>query len=111
MAANKAAVDAIPADGPLFLANYRDWIAATGPLPDTWRYPSDPHNKEAPDLVKSQLTKAAVLLRDLTYTAWLQSAEPLSTGKNPKPIDPANPAYNPATGSAPPAGPAIPNAN
>jgi hypothetical protein len=72
---------------------------------------NDPHNKEAADLVKSQLSKAAVLLRNLIYTAWLQSAEPLSMGKNPNPIDPANPAYNPATGSAPPDGPAIPNAN
>ena len=72
---------------------------------------NDPHNKEAADLAKSQLAKAAVLLRDLTYTAWRQSAEPLSTGKGPNPIDPANPAYNPATGSAPPEGPAIPNTN
>jgi hypothetical protein len=72
---------------------------------------NDPHNKEAADPVKSQLNKAAVLLRELTYTAWLQSADPRSTGKNPNPIDPANPAYNPATGSAPPEVPAIPNAN
>jgi hypothetical protein len=70
---------------------------------------NDPHNKQAADLVKSQLSKAALLLRDLTYTAWMQSAEQPSTVKGANPIDPSNPAYNPATGSAPPEGPAIPN--
>ncbi|HMF78895.1 MAG TPA: hypothetical protein VK604_24775 [Bryobacteraceae bacterium] len=70
---------------------------------------NDPHNKEAAALVKSQLSNAALLLRDLTYTAWIQSGEPQSRGTGPNPIDPSNPTYNPATGSAPPEGPAIPN--
>jgi hypothetical protein len=43
--ANKAAVDAIPDDGPVFLRNYREWIAQTGPLPDSWRGASEPYSK------------------------------------------------------------------
>jgi hypothetical protein len=70
---------------------------------------SDARNAEAADLVKSQLAKAAILLRDLTYTAWIQSAAQPPRGKLAVPIDPANPAYNPAAGSAPPPGPAVVN--
>ena len=70
---------------------------------------ADPHNQEAADLVKAQLAKAAVLLRDLTYTAWIQSGERKSAVAIPNPVDPSNPDYNPATGSASPPGPAIAN--
>jgi hypothetical protein len=66
----------------------------------------DAHNKEAADLVKSQLASAATLLRDLTYTAWVQSAQPGRNCSNP--IDPSNPKYNRATGTAPPEGPVVP---
>jgi hypothetical protein len=45
MTANRVAVDALPADGPVFLREYRDWIAATGPLPDSWRGASEPYSK------------------------------------------------------------------
>jgi len=44
-ASNRAAVDGIPSDGPVFLANYREWIAQTGPLPDSWRGASEPYSK------------------------------------------------------------------
>lgn len=44
-AANRAAVDALPADGPVFLREFRDWIGATGPLPDSWRGISEPYSK------------------------------------------------------------------
>jgi hypothetical protein len=57
-------------------------------------------------LVKTQLAKAASLLRDLAYTAWVESGkQPPVRGPNPRelnPIDQANPRYNPATGTAPP---------
>lgn len=43
--ANRAAVEAIPPDGPVFLRHYIDWITATGPLPDTWRGVSTPYSK------------------------------------------------------------------
>jgi hypothetical protein len=43
--ANRAAVDAIPADGPVFLREFREWIAVTGPLPDSWRGTSEPYSK------------------------------------------------------------------
>ncbi len=33
--ANLAAIRTLPADGPVFLKEYEDWIAKTGPLPDS----------------------------------------------------------------------------
>ena len=45
MAANRAAVDALPADGPAFLREFREWIAATGPVPDSWRGAAEPYSK------------------------------------------------------------------
>jgi len=45
MAANRAAVDAIPDNGPVFLREFRDWIGQTGPLPDAWRGVSEPYSK------------------------------------------------------------------
>jgi hypothetical protein len=44
-AANRAAIRSIPEDGPVFLKNYEDWIAKTGPLPDSWRGVSEPYSK------------------------------------------------------------------
>ena len=43
--ANTAAVRAIPPDGPVFLKEYEDWIASTGPVPDNWRGNSEPYSK------------------------------------------------------------------
>ena len=43
--ANRAAVDALPDDGPVFLREYREWIGVTGPLPDSWRGTSEPCSK------------------------------------------------------------------
>lgn len=60
---------------------------------------------EGTKLVRSQLAKAAALLRDLTYTAWVKSAEPAPRpGTAANPNLPANPRYNAASGSAPPEG-------
>src|SRR5271154_6349952 len=42
---NRAAVDGIPSDGPVFIKNYREWIAQTGPVPDSWRGISEPYSK------------------------------------------------------------------
>jgi hypothetical protein len=66
---------------------------------------ADAKDAEAADLVRTQLAKAAALLRDLVYTAWVRSAEPaprMDASQNP--VSRTNPNYNPATGSAPPAG-------
>ena len=66
---------------------------------------ANPKDAEARNLVETQLAKAAALLRDLVYTAWVKSAEPaprMESGQNP--ISRTNPRYNPATGSAPPPG-------
>jgi len=76
-------------------------------------------DSEARGLVTSQLAKAATLLRDLTYTAWIESGKPVPpvlradgscsvqqcSGAVPNPIYPSDPNYNPATGTAPPPGP------
>ena len=59
-------------------------------------------NQEARELVLKRMAAGAAFLRDLAYTAWIDSAKPLPPVK---PIDlpenPDNPKYNPATGSAP----------
>jgi hypothetical protein len=61
---------------------------------------ADKANESAARLVKSQLAKAASLLRDLAYTAWVESGK--SAAQIANPISRTNPDYNPATGSAPP---------
>jgi hypothetical protein len=71
---------------------------------------SQADNAEAASLAKNQLAKAASLLRDLIYTAWMQSAQPVTPGtREHNPVDPANPDYNPATGTAPPPGTTVRN--
>lgn len=68
---------------------------------------ADKTNEPAARLVKSQLAKAAALLRDLTYTAWVESAKaPVRGGAEANPISRSNPHYNPETGTAAP-GPAV----
>jgi hypothetical protein len=68
---------------------------------------ADKTNEPAAKLVRTQLAKAAALLRDLTYTAWIESAKPPAAGSAPEanPINRANPRYNPETGTAPPGAP------
>jgi hypothetical protein len=67
---------------------------------------ADKNNEPAARLVRTQLAKAAALLRDLTYTAWLESANPAPGGRGEaSPISRANPRYNPETGTAPPGPP------
>jgi hypothetical protein len=67
---------------------------------------ADKTSEPAARLVRVQLAKAAALLRDLTYTAWIESAKPVTQGgQNANPISRSNPNYNPETGTAAP-GPA-----
>jgi hypothetical protein len=67
---------------------------------------SDKNNQPAAKLVRTQLAKAAALLRDLTYTAWIESEKPVapygSESPSANPISRSNPKYNPETGTAPP---------
>jgi hypothetical protein len=59
-------------------------------------------NRDARELVYSAIADAATLVRDLIYTAWVTSADPVPPPGMADPTnDPANPDYNPATGSAP----------
>jgi hypothetical protein len=59
-------------------------------------------DQEARALVYTRIAAGAAFLRDLAYTAWIESAKPVPP-VNPidRPENPANPKYNPATGSAP----------
>ena len=47
--ANRMAVDALPADGPVFLKEYREQIGAAGPIPDSWRGNTEPYSKLVED--------------------------------------------------------------
>jgi hypothetical protein len=67
--------------------------------PDALQVSADRAKAEA--LVRRQITRAAALLRDLAYTAWIRSGEPRALGASDNPILLTNPHYNPATGSAP----------
>lgn len=59
-------------------------------------------NAEARELVYKRLAAGASFLRDLAYTAWLESAKPVARiDASEQPQNPANPRYNPAAGSAP----------
>jgi hypothetical protein len=68
---------------------------------------NDPEPRE---LVLKRIAAGAEFLRDLTYTAWIDSAkaapqeEAVQTAAAPE--NPENPEYNPATGSAPAPDPA-----
>jgi hypothetical protein len=42
---DRAAIAALPADGPVFLRGYADYIAASATLPDSWRSASEPFSK------------------------------------------------------------------
>jgi hypothetical protein len=57
---------------------------------------------EAKKLVYTRLASGAGFLRDLVYTAWIESEKPVPQGTaTDLPNNPENPRYNPATGSAP----------
>lgn len=61
----------------------------------------DKSNEAAKDLVQKQLAAAGQLLRDLAYTAWIESSRPAPIQRPADPGSPSHPRYNPATGSAP----------
>ncbi len=42
---DRAALNALPPDGPVFLQSYADWIESNAGIPDTWRSPSEPFLK------------------------------------------------------------------
>ncbi|WP_242153435.1 nuclease [Sphingomonas sp. BAUL-RG-20F-R05-02] len=44
-AIDRAAIAALPADGPIFLRAYSDYIAASSTVPDGWRNASEPFSK------------------------------------------------------------------
>ena len=65
----------------------------------------NPEHEAARELTYARMADGAQLLRDLVYTAWLESATPMTIRRDPNridTIDPKHPRYNPETGSAPP---------
>jgi hypothetical protein len=66
---------------------------------------ADKNNEAAAQLAKSQLAKAAALLRDLAYSAWVESGKPATGATDGNPISRTHPRYNPETGTAPPGAP------
>jgi hypothetical protein len=59
-------------------------------------------DQEARELVYKRLAAGASFLRDLVYTAWIESAKPVPRINPINQMEsPANPRYNPAAGSAP----------
>jgi hypothetical protein len=62
----------------------------------------DKDNQEARELVYKRIAAGASFLRDLAYTAWMESAKPVPQVKAiDQPHNPQNPQFNPAAGSAP----------
>src|SRR5262249_7886690 len=67
---------------------------------------ADKNNEAAAKLARTQLAKAASLLRDLAYTAWIESAAAPARGDaGSTPLSRANPQYSPDAGTAPPGPP------
>jgi len=59
-------------------------------------------DKQARELVYKRLASGASFLRDLVYTAWIESAKPVPRiDPTNRMENPDNPKYNPAAGSAP----------
>jgi hypothetical protein len=82
-------------------------IDARGYVEDVYRMDlrgafQDAKDDEAKKFVYARLGAGAAFLRDLVYTAWIESDKPVPRGKpEDLPNNPANVRYNPATGSAP----------
>lgn len=64
---------------------------------------ADKENAEARECVYRWTANGARLLRDLIYTAWVESGKsaPRFLPGKQNPVSPENPSYNPETGSAP----------
>ena len=59
-------------------------------------------DQEAREMVYKRIAAGATFLRDLAYTAWIESAKPVPQVKLiDQPHNPENPSFNPAAGSAP----------
>jgi hypothetical protein len=63
--ANLAAVEAIPADGPAFLKAFKAYIGHLGPVPDTWRSPSDPYLRISEDPNHGWYTESFDFIKDV----------------------------------------------
>lgn len=61
---------------------------------------ADSKDRDVQEMVYQQTAYGAAMLRDMLYRAWGESSRPPAE-VTPAPLDFANPAFNPATGSAP----------
>jgi hypothetical protein len=63
--ANLAAVEAIGADGPAFLKAFKAYIGHLGPIPDSWRSPSDPFLRISEDPDHGWYTESFDFIKDI----------------------------------------------
>ena len=63
--ANLAAVESIGGDGPAFLKTYKAYIGHLGPVPDTWRSPTDPYLRISEDPNHGWYTESFDFMKDI----------------------------------------------
>jgi hypothetical protein len=67
--ANLAAVEGIPQDGPVFLKSLEAYIGHLGPIPDTWRSPSEPYLRISEDANHGWYTEGFSFIPNLPHFA------------------------------------------
>lgn len=67
---DRAAIDAIPDDGPVFLRRHADYIVASAALPDTWRGDSEPFSKVEEDPNHGWFREQFRFLKTIPRSRW-----------------------------------------
>ncbi|MGB3927492.1 MAG: nuclease [Sphingobium sp.] len=67
---DRAAIDAIPEDGPIFLRRHADYIVASAALPDTWRGDSEPFSKVEEDPNHGWFREQFQFLKPIPRSRW-----------------------------------------
>lgn len=67
---DRAAIDAIPDDGPIFLRRHADYIVASAALPDTWRGDSEPFSKIEEDPNHGWFREQFQFLKPIPRSRW-----------------------------------------
>jgi hypothetical protein len=90
--ANLAAVEGIPADGPVFLKTQKAYIGHLGTIPDTWRSVTEPYLRISEDANHSWYTEGFDFIPEPPHSRtefilrvhdeYLGSASPIPSGRN-----------------------------
>ena len=67
---DRAAINAIPDDGPVFLRRHADYIVASAALPDTWRGDSEPFSKIEEDPNHGWFREQFSFLKPIPRSRW-----------------------------------------